>query len=141
MNTIDLSPLYRNTIGFDSIASLIDSAFNDREKYSSGYPPYNIEVLSENQYEIALALAGFSEEDLSLHVEKNVLTITGKKESVNEKRQFLHQGIALRGFERKFNLADNIEVTGATFKDGMLLIQLIREIPEKMKPKRIEITR
>lgn len=141
MNTIDLSPLYRNTIGFDSMASLIDSAFNEREKFSSGYPPYNIEVMSENQYEISLALAGFSEDDLEIHVEKNVLTITGKKLPSEEKRQFLHQGIALRAFERKFNLADNIEVVGAAFNNGMLTVQLIREIPEKMKPKKIEIGR
>jgi molecular chaperone IbpA len=139
MNTIDLSPLYRNTIGFDSMASLIDSAFNDREKFSNGYPPYNIEVIADNQYEIALALAGFAREDLDIHVEKNVLTIKGQKAAGKEKRQFLHQGIAERSFERKFNLADNIEVVGADLKNGMLIVKLIREIPEKMKPKRIEI--
>ena len=137
MNTIDLSPLYRSSIGFDRFGSLLDSAL--RSEQSAGYPPYNIEVVDENKYAITLALAGFDESDIDIQTEKGVLTIKGKKESATGEQQFLHQGIANRSFERKFNLADHVEVRGANLDKGLLTIQLLREIPEAMKPKKIQI--
>ena len=137
MNTIDLSPLYRNSIGFDRMAALLDNALRT-ESAGPGYPPYNIEVLEENRYAISLALAGFAESDLDISVEKGVLTVRGKKSDEAE-RKYLHQGIANRAFERKFNLADHIEVTAADLSNGLLTISLVKEIPEAMKPKSIAI--
>jgi molecular chaperone IbpA len=137
MNTIDLSPLYRNSIGFDRMAALLDNALRT-ESAGPGYPPYNIEVLEENRYAISLALAGFAESDLDISVEKGVLTVRGKKSDEVE-RKYLHQGIANRAFERKFNLADHIEVTAADLSNGLLTISLVKEIPEAMKPKSIAI--
>ena len=139
MNTIDLSPLYRNSIGFDRMAALLDNALRT-ESASPGYPPYNIEVLEENRYAISLAIAGFAESDLDITVEKGVLTVRGKK-SEDVERTYLHQGIANRAFERKFNLADHIEVTDADLSNGLLTISLVKEIPEAMKPKTIAINR
>ncbi|MCL4112408.1 UNVERIFIED_CONTAM: hypothetical protein GTU68_007246 [Idotea baltica] len=137
MNTIDLTPLYRSSIGYDRFGSLLDSAL--RSEQSAGYPPYNIEVVDENKYAITLALAGFDESDIDIQTEKGVLTVKGKKESVQDEKQFLHQGIANRSFERKFNLADHVEVQGANLDKGLLTINLLREIPEAMKPKTIQI--
>jgi len=137
MNTLDLTPLYRSSIGFDRFGSLLDSAL--RSEQSTGYPPYNIEVVDENEYAITLALAGFDESDIDIQTEKGVLTIKGKKESVQDAKQFLHQGIANRSFERKFNLADHVEVQSASLDKGLLTINLLREIPEAMKPKKIQI--
>ena len=137
MNSIDLTPLYRSSVGFDRLASLIDSALAT-ESTASGYPPYDIEGLDENRYAISLAVAGFSREDLDIQVEKGVLTVRGKKRDKDE-RNYLYQGIANRTFERKFNLADYVEVTGADLSDGLLSIQLKKEIPEAMKPKTIAI--
>jgi molecular chaperone IbpA len=137
MNTIDLSPLYRNSIGFDRMATLLDNALRT-ESAGPGYPPYNIEVLEENRYAISLAIAGFAESDLDISVEKGVLTVRGKKSDEVE-RKYLHQGIANRAFERKFNLADHIEVTAADLSNGLLTISLVKEIPEAMKPKSIAI--
>lgn len=137
MNTLDLTPLYRSSIGFDRFGSLLDSAL--RSEQSAGYPPYNIEVVDENEYAITLALAGFDEADIDIQTEKSVLTIKGKKESAQNEKQFLHQGIANRSFERKFNLADHVEVQGAHLEQGLLTINLLREIPEAMKPKKILI--
>lgn len=137
MTSIDFTPLYRNSVGFDRIASLLDSALRS-ESVSGGYPPYNIEVLSENSYSITLAVAGFDREDLDITVDKGVLSVKGKKEK-SEDRTYLHQGIANRAFERKFNLADHVEVTGADLKNGILAISLVKEIPEAMKPKNIQI--
>ncbi len=137
MNTIDLSPFYRSSVGFDRLGSLIDSAL--RTEQSAGYPPYNIEVLSESEYAITLALAGFDESDIDIQTEKGVLTVKGKKETKKENANYLHQGIANRSFERKFNLADFVEVSGASLDNGMLSINLVREIPEAMKPKKIAI--
>ncbi|KAG1663425.1 Glutathione hydrolase proenzyme [Nymphon striatum] len=127
MNTIDLSPFYRSSVGFDRLGSLIDSAL--RSEQSAGYPPYNIEVVDENEYAITLALAGFDESDIDIQTEKGVLTVKGKKADKNEKANYLHQGIANRSFERKFNLADYVEVSAATLDKGMLTINLVREIP------------
>lgn len=140
MTHIDLTPLYRSTIGFDRMANLLDSALRG-EQTSNGYPPYNIEVTGENAYGITLAVAGFEEDELNLQVENGVLTVRGKKASNEDdkNRRFLHQGIAYRSFERKFNLADHVEVRGAELKHGLLTIQLVKEVPEAMKPKTIAI--
>lgn len=137
MNTIDLTPLYRNSIGFDRLASLLDSALRT-DSVAPGYPPYNIEMLGENRYAITLAVAGFEQSELELTVEKGVLTVRGKK-AKEEERKYLHQGIANRAFERKFNLADYVEVTGADLQNGLLTISLVKEIPEAMKPRTIAI--
>ena len=138
MNRIDLSPLYRSTVGYDRLGSLIDAAFQT-EKSSNGYPPYNIEVIEENNYAITVAVAGFKESELDIQVENGILTVQGKKQSEPGERTFLHQGIANRSFERKFNLADHIEVVGADLQDGLLKVSLVKEIPEAMKPKSIAI--
>lgn len=136
MATIDLTPLYRSTIGFDRMASLLDSAL--RTDTSAGYPPYNIEVIEENRYRIALAVAGFEESELAIEVERGVLTVSGGKQEEGG-RQFLHKGIAFRNFERKFNLADHVEVQGASLKNGLLNIELVKVVPEQMKPRRVPI--
>ncbi len=138
MNRIDLTPLYRSSVGYDRFGSLLDAAFQT-EKASSGYPPYNIEVVEENNYAITVAVAGFKEAELELQVENGVLTVRGKKEASEADRNFLHQGIATRSFERKFNLADHIEVVDAKLSDGLLTVHLVKEIPEAMKPKKISI--
>ncbi len=137
MNRIDLAPLYRSSVGYDRFGSLLDAAFQT-EKTSAGYPPYNIEVVEENSYAITIAVAGFKDNELDLQVENGVLTIRGKKDSSTEKN-FLHQGIATRSFERKFNLADHIEVVDADLQDGLLSISLVKEVPEAMKPRAIAI--
>lgn len=138
MTRIDLAPLYRSSVGFDRFGSLLDAAFQT-EKTASGYPPYNIEVLDENAYSITLAVAGFTESELDIQTENGVLTIRGKKEADSAERKYLHQGIATRSFERKFNLADFIEVSEAKLQDGLLVIDLVKEVPEAMKPKKIAI--
>ena len=137
MNSVDLTPLYRSSIGFDRFASLIDSALTS-ETSASSYPPYNIEVLDENRYVITLAVAGFTQDELDIQVEKGVLTIRGDK-STKEERKYLYHGIANRTFERKFNLADYVEVTHADLANGLLAIGLVKEVPEAMKPKSIAI--
>ena len=138
MNTIDLTPLYRSSIGFDRFGSMLDSALRS-EKTATGYPPYDIESLGENEYSITLAVAGFEESELDIQVEKGVLSVRGKKAETSKDRSYLYQGIANRSFERKFNLADFIEVTGANLNNGLLTINLVKEIPEAMKPKSIAI--
>lgn len=137
MNAIDLAPLYRSTIGFDQLASMLDSAFSSDGSHST-YPPYDIELLAENRYAITLAVAGFAEEELDINIEKDVLVITGKKAN-EDKRQYLHHGIAHRAFEQKFNLADFVEVIGANLKNGLLTIELKKNVPEELKPRKIEI--
>lgn len=137
MNSVDLTPLYRSSIGFDRLASLIDSALAS-ETTASGYPHYNIEMLDESRYAITLAVAGFSQDELDIQVEKGVLTVRGNK-SAKDDRKYLYHGIANRTFERKFNLADYVEVTEADFSNGLLTINLVKEIPESMKPKSIAI--
>ncbi|MDE1465741.1 Hsp20 family protein [Spartinivicinus poritis] len=139
MTTFDLSPLYRSSIGFDQLASALDSALRS-DQTTPGYPPYNIEALDENHYGITLAVAGFEESELDIQVEKGVLTISGKKAKNKEPHKYLYQGIATRSFERKFNLADYVEVTEASLVNGLLSISLKREVPEAMKPKSIPIT-
>ena len=137
MNTIDFTPLYRNSIGFDRFARLLDQAMSS-EAAGSGYPPYDIEMFDENRYGITLAVAGFEESELDIQVEQGVLTVHGKHNH-DEEKQYLYHGIATREFERKFNLADHVEVTGAELKNGLLKINLVKEVPEAMKPRRIEI--
>jgi molecular chaperone IbpA len=137
MTRIDLTPLYRSSVGFDRFGSLLDAAFQT-EKTAGGYPPYNIEALEENRYGITLAVAGFKEADIDIETENGVLTIRGNQDQ-EDGRNYLHQGIARRAFERKFTLADHVEVTDAQLADGLLNITLVREIPEAMKPKNIAI--
>ena len=139
MNTIDLTPLYRSSIGFDRFGTLLDMALRS-DQSAAGYPPYNIEVTGENRYAITLAVAGFTIEDLEIQVENNVLTVRGKKTNDDNPHNYLYQGIATRSFERRFNLADYVEVTGAELRNGLLTVNLVKEIPEAMKPKRIEIS-
>ena len=137
MNSIDFTPLYRNSVGFDRLASLVDNAMRS-DSSSAGYPPYNIESLEDNHYAITLAVAGFTREEIDINVEKGVLTVRGKKEK-DDSRNYLYQGIAYRAFERKFNLADYVEVKGASLENGLLTIDMVKEIPEAMKPRKIEI--
>lgn len=139
MTTFDFAPLYRNSIGFDRLASLLSSA--QRGEQSGGYPPYNILAEDENQYRITMAVAGFAEGDLEITSEQNTLTVSGKRDQEDdaEAGRFLHRGIANRSFERRFNLADHVRVTGAALENGLLHIHLEREIPEAMKPRTIEI--
>ena len=138
MNSIDLTPLYRTTVGFDRLASLLNSSLN-ADSAAGGFPPYNIEVREENRYAITLAVAGFDRSELDIVLEKDVLTIRGRKAG-NEERRYLHQGIANRSFERKFNLADHVQVTNADLNNGLLTVNLVREIPEEMKPRTIAIS-
>lgn len=139
MTTFDFSPLYRTSIGFDRLASLLSSA--QRVEQSGGYPPYNILAEDENHYRITMAVAGFGEGDLEITSEQNTLTVSGKRAEEEEEgdARFLHRGIATRAFERRFNLADHVKVTGASLENGLLHISLEREIPEAMKPRKIEI--
>lgn len=138
MRNIDLSPLYRSFIGFDHLASMIDAA-NRNEKQAS-YPPYNIELLSEDKYRITMAIAGFSKDDVSIEVENNTLSVKGDKPATKEEsRQFLHKGISERSFERKFQLGDHVKVLQADIENGLLHIDLERLIPESKKPRKIEI--
>ncbi|EKB26495.1 MULTISPECIES: Hsp20 family protein [Aeromonas] len=135
MRSIDFSPLYRSAIGFDRLANLIESAASNG---NAGYPPYNIEQLGDNDYRISMAVAGFTQEELELSFQENLLTVKGNKQADTE-RNYLYQGIAERGFERRFQLADYVRVKGADLKNGLLHIDLVREVPEAMKPRKIEI--
>jgi molecular chaperone IbpA len=138
MTTIDLSPLYRNSIGFDRMGTLLDNALRS-QKETAGFPPYDIEASGDNRYAITLAVAGFEESELDIQVEKAVLSVRGKKADDGVEKSYLYRGIANRSFERKFNLADHIEVAGADLKNGLLTISLVKEIPEAMKPRSISI--
>ncbi|MFN2286793.1 MAG: Hsp20 family protein [Chromatocurvus sp.] len=135
-NTIDFSPLYHSAIGFDRMASLLDNVARDSKP---SFPPYNIELVEENRYRITMAVAGFSEDELEITSEQNTLVITGRQESGNTDANFLYQGIAARNFERKFQLAEHVRVNGARLENGLLHVELEREIPEAMKPRRISI--
>ncbi|WP_213608628.1 Hsp20 family protein [Pseudoalteromonas sp.] len=139
MRTVDLSPLYRSFIGFDHLASLMDAAARTDKQPS--FPPYNIEALDKDKYRITMAVAGFSEDELSLQSENNTLIVSGTKagKEQNDERKFIHQGIAERNFERKFQLGDHVKVLGADLANGLLSIDLEREIPEALKPRKIEI--
>ncbi len=136
MRTLDFTPLWRSTIGFDHLADLVDSTL--RQATEDHYPPYNIERSGEDHYRITLAVAGFSVQDITVTAEQNALTIEGKKPD-GAARECLYQGIAARPFRRVFNLADYVQVKKASFRDGLLIIDLVREVPEAMKPLRIDI--
>ena len=135
MATLDFTPLYRSSIGFDQLPALLAHAL---QRDDTGYPPYNIEKLAEDQYRITLALAGFARDDIEIVRDGNVLTVRGRIKD-SEPRAYLHRGIAGRAFERQFDLADHVEVTGASFENGLLEIALKRELPEALKPRRIPI--
>jgi molecular chaperone IbpA len=137
MRTIDLSPLYRSAVGFDRLATLLDAAA--RNDGPTGYPPYNIETVGENAYRIEIAVAGFKPEDLSIEARENTLTVQGKKAANDDARRYLHRGLAERNFERRFQLADYVVVTGADLADGLLTISLERQLPEQLKPRQVEI--
>ncbi|MEI9965101.1 MAG: Hsp20 family protein [Caulobacteraceae bacterium] len=136
MRTVDFSPLYRSVVGFDRLAALLDAAAAGE---TSGYPPYNIETIGDQAYRIEMAVAGFKPEELNIEVKENVLTVQGRKTANDEARRYLHRGLAERNFERRFQLADYVVVTDANLADGLLSISLKRELPESMKPRRIEI--
>jgi molecular chaperone IbpA len=138
MRQFDLAPLYRNTVGFDRLFSMLDQ-FGGPESVPS-YPPYNIERTGENAYRISVAVAGFSQDDLSIEVKENALTIKGERKGADgQKSDVLYQGIAARAFERRFQLADYVQVTGANLENGLLHVDLVREIPEAKKPRQIAI--
>ncbi len=137
MTTFDFSPLYRSTVGFERLAQLLAST-NRAE--TNSFPPYNIEVVDEDEYLITMAVAGFAQEDLDITSEQNNLTIAGRKVARDEDRRYLHRGIAERSFERRFQLADHVKVSGARLENGLLHIELKREVPEAMKPQKIEIS-
>ncbi|MEL7488665.1 MAG: Hsp20 family protein [Pseudomonadota bacterium] len=136
MRSYDLTPLYRNTIGFDRVFDLLDSV---GKIDAGGYPPYNIERVDENDYRITLAVAGFSESDLDITVHENTLTVAGSRPEGDDKRTYLHQGIAGRSFERRFQLAEHVKINGASLVNGLLNIELKREVPEAKKPRKIAI--
>jgi molecular chaperone IbpA len=142
MLNYDLSPFYRSTVGFDRLFSMLDRAAGG-EQNAPTYPPYNIERTGENAYRITLAVAGFGENELSIETRENTLTVRGSKEAVqkDEKRDMLYQGIAARAFERRFQLADHVVVTGAVTENGLLHIDLVREVPEAQKPRTIAINK
>lgn len=137
MRTIDFSPLYRSAVGFDRLASLLEAA--SRSDAPSGYPPYNIETVGENAYRIEIAVAGFKPEELNIDFRESTLTVQGKKAANDEAKRYLHRGLAERNFERRFQLADYVVVTGAALADGLLVIDLERQLPEQLKPRRVEI--
>ena len=137
MTTFDFSPLYRNSVGFDRLASMLSTA--SRQEQGNGYPPYNIRTMGEDHYQITMAIAGFAEEDLNIITEQNRLVATGKRENEEEAGEYLHRGIATRSFERRFNLADHVKVINASLENGLLHIDLERELPEAMKPRTIKI--
>jgi molecular chaperone IbpA len=139
MRHFDFSPLYRATVGFDQIVDMFDSVMTS-DIQSSSYPPYNIEKIEEDAYRISVAVAGFSEADLNVEVRENFLIISAGK-SEEEKKNYLHRGIASRSFKRQFQLADHVKVTNAIHSDGMLHIELKREVPETLKPRQIQISR
>jgi molecular chaperone IbpA len=138
MRHFDLTPLYRSTIGFDRLGTLLDT-LTSFEGETPSYPPYNIERVGENEYRISMAVAGFGEGDLSIDVKENTLSIRGEKRTEQEDITFLHRGIASRSFERRFQLADHVLVKGAVLENGLLHVDLVRELPEAMKPRTIPI--
>ena len=140
MRNYDFAPLYRATVGFDQIADMMDRVLTNDVTQPS-YPPYNIEKTADDAYRISIAVAGFSDEDLSVEVKDGALLVSARKVDEDENRTFMHRGIATRAFQRRFHLADHVRVVGASHMDGMLHIDLEREIPEALKPRRIEIAK
>ena len=139
MRQFDYAPLYRTSVGFDHLTSLFDSLVGNSNDAQT-YPPYNIERLGDNNYRISMAVAGFTTGDVKVEVEESLLKVSGQKADGDQAGDFLYHGIAGRNFERRFQLADHVEVKGADIKDGMLHIDLVREVPEKMKPRTIAIS-
>ena len=138
MRNLDLTPLFRSTVGFDRLDKLFDAAFREAARDLS-YPPYNIVKTGENAYRIAMAVAGFGEKDLELVTQENMLTVKGQIQEPEKDVEYLHRGIAQRAFEHRFQLADHVKVVGAKLNNGLLEIELAREVPEAMKPRKIEI--
>ena len=133
MRTFDLTPLYRSAIGFDRLANLLE------QRGEPSYPPYNIELGSEDKYRILMAVAGFSRDEIEIVTERDSLHVTGRKQKDETQRTYLHRGIAARDFEQRFQLANHVKVTTASFDNGMLTIELVREVPEALKPRKIAI--
>ncbi|KPP89647.1 MAG: molecular chaperone IbpA [Rhodobacteraceae bacterium HLUCCA08] len=140
MRTFDLAPLFRASVGFDQIADLMDRVLST-DASAPTYPPYNIEKTADDGWRISIAVAGFSDADLMVELRDNALLVSGRKSDDDKDRTYLHRGIATRAFERRFTLADHVRVSGATHENGMLHIDLVREVPEALKPRRIEIAR
>lgn len=139
MRHVDFSPLYRSTVGFDRLFTMLDSLAQPESTQT--YPPYNIERTGDDAYRITMAVAGFSDEEIGIEAHRNVLTIKGEKsDDQNEQRELLYRGIASRAFERRFQLADHVEVEGAALKNGLLHIDLKRNVPEELRPRKISIT-
>ena len=139
MRSFDFAPLYRASVGFDQIADMMDRVLSS-DVTQPTYPPYNIEKTADDAYRISIAVAGFADEDLSVEVKDGALIVSARKSEDDADRTYLHRGIATRAFERRFQLADHVRVSGATHSDGMLHIELVREVPEALKPRRIAIT-
>ena len=140
MRTFDLTPLYRSTVGFDRLASILDQVSTAAESQNT-YPPYNIEKTGENAYRITLAVAGFADDELSIEAKEGQLVVTGRKAEAEDKATVLHRGIATRAFERRFQLADHVRAVDAVTENGLLHVDLVREVPEALKPRKIEISR
>ena len=140
MRNFDLSPLYRSTVGFDRLATILDQVMS-ADVTQNSYPPYNIEKTGENAYRITLAVAGFAESELTVESREGQLVVTGRKGEVEDKASDLHRGIATRAFDRRFQLADHVRAVEATTENGLLHIDLVREVPEALKPRKIEIGR
>jgi len=138
MRNIDFSPLYRTTVGFDHLSSLLNN-IHSSDTNTASYPPYNIELIDDNQYQITMAISGFDESELSIQSENQLLTIKSQKSDQEANKKYLHQGIAARNFERRFQLADHVEVRGASLTNGLLYIDLAKIVPDAMKPKFIPI--
>jgi molecular chaperone IbpA len=139
MDRFDFSPLFRSTIGFDRLTRMVDAATRV-DNAALAYPPYNIEKTGEDAYRLTMAVAGFSPDELDVTVQENVLLVTGKSKKDGEDTNYLHRGIARRAFERRFSLADHIKVVGANLRNGMLHVDLAREVPEAAKPRKIQIS-
>jgi molecular chaperone IbpA len=140
MRTFDLTPLYRASVGYDQIADLMDRVLST-DVAATNYPPYNIEKIGDDAWRISVAVAGFTDAELGVEVRENALIVAARKAEDDASRRYLHRGIATRAFERRFHLADHVRVTGATHADGMLHIDLVREVPEALRPRRIEIAK
>ena len=140
MRTFDFTPLYRSTVGFDRLANLLEQV-TSADVAQNAYPPYNIEKTGENAYRITLAVAGFSDDELSIEGKEGQLVVTGRKAETEDKATVLHRGIATRAFERRFQLADHVRAVEAVTENGLLHIDLVREVPEALKPRKIEIAR
>lgn len=140
MRTLNLAPLHRATVGFDQITDMMDRIMSN-DTNNQTYPPYNIEKTADDSWRISIAVAGFSDEDLNVEVKENALHVTANRSEDDTERNYVHRGIATRAFNRRFHLADHVKVTGASHENGMLHIDLIREVPEALKPRRIEIAK